>query len=269
MAYSLALALAAALLDITLGYPAPLARAIGTPALWLETWLRVVRGAAEGPLALALYLAPVGVGAAALAQALPDGPLGFAATAWLASIFCGRQTFDARAKALALSLETEGAGAAMAAAEALDAEEGPPGEAGSAALAARFADGVAAPTLFLVLGGIVGAALCAALVVAGRERKQDPFARAVFALERWTLAPAARLGAFWIALAAAPSRGLAAFPAILAPAFVPTAPAQAAMRAALDDAPDDIRRALALYRRAAAVELAALGVLAVASTLAG
>lgn len=265
MTHSLALALAAALLDVTLGYPASLARAIGTPALWLGAWLRIVRGAAEGPLALALYLAPVGVGAAALAQALPEGPLGFAATALLGSIFMGRQTFDASAKALALSLETEGPGAAMAAAEALDAEDGPPGKMGAAALAARFADGVAAPTLFLLLGGLAGVALCTALVIAGRDRRADPFSRAVSALERWTLTPAARLGAFWIALAAAPSRGLAAFPAILAP----TAPAQAAMLAALGDAPDDVRRALALYRRAAAVELAALSVLALASALVG
>ena len=271
MAYSFALALAAALLDVTLGYPAWLARAIGTPAFWLETWLRLVRGAAEGPLALTLYLAPVGVGAAALAQVLPAGPFGFAATALIASAFMGRQSFDARAKALALSLETEGRGASMAAAEALDAEEGPPGQAGAAALAARFADGVAAPTLFLVLGGLAGVALCAALVVAARARRgrSDAFARAVFALERWTLAPAARLGGFWIALAAAPSRGLAAFPVVLAPAAAPTAPAQAAMLAALGDTPDDVRRALALYRRAAATELAALAVLAVASALAG
>src|SRR5438270_196845 len=71
MDYAFALALAAALLDVTLGLHAP--------SRGLEIWLRIVRGAAGGPLGVALYFAPVGVAAAAVAQSLPEGPLGPAA----------------------------------------------------------------------------------------------------------------------------------------------------------------------------------------------
>src|SRR5206468_3999513 len=91
MDYAFALALATALLDVTLGLHAP--------SRGLEIWLRIVRGAAGGPLGVALYFAPVGVAAAAVAQSLPEGPLGFAATALLASLFCGRQSLDRRGRA--------------------------------------------------------------------------------------------------------------------------------------------------------------------------
>ena len=45
LAYPFALALAVAVLDVTVGYPARLARRIGTPSGWMAAWLGVVRGA--------------------------------------------------------------------------------------------------------------------------------------------------------------------------------------------------------------------------------
>src|SRR4051794_25287419 len=251
MEYAFALALATALLDVTLGLHAP--------SRGLEIWLRIVRGAAGGPLGVALYFAPVGVAAAAVAQSLPEGPLGFAATALLASLFCGRQSLDRRGRELAQAWEAEGPYGAGAAAEALGAEEGPPAEAGAAAIAARFADGVAAQTIFIVIGGLVGAALGFALALASRgcRGRDDPFAHALGTLARGTLAPAARLGALALALAAWGAPRLLRL--VIGPAARPTAPAEAVMLAALGplprDAPDYLRRALALCRRAAAIEL--------------
>jgi len=270
LAYRFALALAAALLDVTVGYPAGLARRIGTPAGWLATWLGIVRGAGwSGSGALALYLAPVAVGATLVSGLLPSGPLGFAGTALLASAFCGRQSLDARARLVARLCENEGPYEALAAAEPLGPDEAEPRlpRAAAAAIAARFADEAAAPTLFILIGGLTGAALCGALVVAGRacreRRDASEFAATLAEVERWTLAPAARLGALFLALAAPLS--LAAFRAVGAPAPRPSAPAEAAALAVLGSTPPDdpayLRRALALFRRAAAAEILALAAL--------
>jgi adenosylcobinamide-phosphate synthase len=278
LAYRFALALAAALLDATLGYPTGLARRIGSPSGWISAWLAIVKVAADGWSgrgALALYLAPVAVASAAIAVILPDGPIGFAVTALLASTFYGRQSLDARARSLAKAWETEGPYEAFAVAEALGADEADPRlvRAGAAAIAARFADEIAAPTVFILIGGLVGAALCRALVLAGRfcrERRDDSaFGRAVAEAERWTVAPAARAGALFLALV---SGGRAALSAVAAPATRPTAPAEAVLVAALgppvrDDAAY-VRRALALYRRAAAAEFVALAALTFAAALA-
>jgi adenosylcobinamide-phosphate synthase len=279
LAYRFALALAAALLDATLGYPAWVARRIGSPSSWIALWLRIVRAAAEswgGRGALALYLAPVAVASSAIAVLLPDGPIGFSVTALLASTFCDRQGLDARARGLARAWETEGPYEAFAAAETLGADEDDPRlvRAGAAAIAARFADEVAAPTVFILIGGLVGAALCRALVLAGRfcrERRDDsPFGRAVAEAERWTIAPAARAGALFLALAGGAKGD--AFRAVAAPAARPSAPAEAVLVAALGapvrDDPAYVRRALALYRRAAAAEIVALAALAFAAAFA-
>lgn len=270
LAYRFALALAAALIDVTVGYPAGLARRIGTPAGWLATWLAIVRGAGwSGSGALALYLAPVAVGATLVSGLLPSGPLGFAATALLASAFCGRQSLDRRASLVARLNEHDGPYEALAAAEPLGPDEAEPQlpRAAAAAIAARFADEAAAPTVFILIGGFTGAALCGALVVAGRacreRRDSSDFAATLAEVERWTLAPAARLGALFLALAAPMSLG--AFRAVAAPAPRPSAPAEAAALAALGESqPDDpayLRRALALFRRAAAAEIVALAAL--------
>jgi adenosylcobinamide-phosphate synthase len=278
-AYPFALALAAALLDVTIGYPAALARSIGTPSRWLSTWFGVVRIAAEGwsgPGALVLYLAPVIIAGAAIAVALPAGPIGFAVTALLASAFCGRQSLDMRARAVAEVWETEGPYESFGAAEALGADEGDPKlvRGAAAAVAARFADEVAVPTLFVLIGGLPGVAACRALTIAGRacrdSRDATAFGRAVATFVGWTIAPAARMGALFLALAAGGRMG--AWRAVGAPATRPTAPAEAALLAALGEPRREdsayLRRALALYRRAAAAEIAALAALTLLAALA-
>lgn len=277
--YPFALALAAAVLDVTIGYPAALARRIGAPARWISSWLRVVTVAAEGwsgPGALVIYLAPAMVGAAAIAMALPQSPIGFAVTALLVSAFCGRQSLDARARAVASVWEDEGPYEAFGAAEALGADEAEPRlvRAGAAAIAARFADEVAAPTIFILIGGLLGVVLCRAIAIAGRacreRRDVSDFGRAVAILESWTITPAARSGALFLALAA--GTRTAAWRAVAAPAARPTAPAEAALLAALGDPEHDdpayMRRAIALYRRAAALEMIALAGLALIAALA-
>jgi adenosylcobinamide-phosphate synthase len=274
-----ALALAAAILDATIGYPAALARRIGSPITWMANWLAIVEGATErkgGARALALYLAPIVVAAAAISAVLPPGPLGFAVLALLTSTLCGRQALDGRARALALAWDDDGAYEALTVAEALGPSETEVRltRASAAAIAARFADEVVTPTLFILIGGLMGAAFCRGLGVAGRacrdRRDASAFGRAVARLEAWTIAPAARVAACWLAAAARLSGRGNVFAATLAPAATPTGPAEAAMLAAVGDPQRDdpayVRLAIGMFRRAAALEFAALAALALAFT---
>ena len=277
-----ALALAAAILDATIGYTAALARAIGSPATWMANWLALVEGATErkgGARVLAIYLAPIVIAAAAISVVLPSGPLGFAVAALLASTLCGRQTLDARARALAVTWENDGAFEALEVAEALGPSETEVrlARASAAAIAARFADEVVAPTLFILIGGLTGAAFCRGLSVVGRacrdRRDTSAFGGAVTRLEAWTLAPAARVAAGWIAAAARLTGRGDVFAAALGPAPTPTGPAEAAMLAAIGDpARDDpayVRLAIGMFRRAAALEFVALAALALAFAVLG
>ena len=275
-AYPFALALAVALIDVTLGYPERLARRIGTPSRWIATWFGVVRLAAgvfSGRAALAVYLAPILVVTALIAQILPDNPIGFAATALLASTLSGRQSLDIRARALAASFEQEDIAESWAGAEALGADESEPrlARASAAAIAARFADEIVAPTLFILVGGLVGAGLCRALSLAARAHREaregSPLWSSIAVVEVWVLSPVARIGA--VILAAAAFGRFGAFRAAAAPAPHPTAPAEAVMLRVLGlsprEEPDYVRRALGLFRRAAALEMIVLALLAAAA----
>jgi adenosylcobinamide-phosphate synthase len=272
-----ALALAAAILDATIGYPAALARAIGSPASWMAKWLAIVEGATErkgGARALAVYLGPIVISAAVISLVLPADPLGFAVTALLASTLCGRQSLDKRARALALTWEKDGAYEALEVAEALGPSEMEVRltRASAAAIAARFADEVVAPTIFILIGGLMGAAFCRGLSVVGRacrdRRDASPFGRVVARLEGWTLAPAARVAACWIAAGAWLTQRDNVFDTVLQPASTPTGPAEAAMLTAIGDPDRDdptyVRLAIGMFRRAAALEFVALAVLALA-----
>jgi cobalamin biosynthesis protein CobD/CbiB len=271
VSHNLALALAAALLDLTMGYPLWFAALFGSAWSWISGWFEIVDGAETpgGPwAALAIFLLPVIVAAAALSLVLTTGPFGFGFCALVASAFSSRQSINARARAVARTWENEGPYEALVAAEALGTNEAETrlAPACAGAIAARFADEVAAPTLALALGGLVGLAALRALAVAGRicrERGDDgPFGGSLDTAQAWTLAPAARLGALWLAGAAATFGARVPLWQASLPGATPTEPAETVMLVVLGpperDAPAYLRRALALYRRAAALEFAAL-----------
>ena len=271
VSHNLALALAAAILDATLGYPAWFALVFGSASTWIAGWLATVEGAEPpggGAGALLFVLAPVVIGALVLGEILPRNAFGFVVSALVASAMCGRQTLDTRARNVARVWEQEGVYVALVAAEPLGPSEAETrlAPACASAIAARYADEVAAPTLFIALGGLPGVVLIRAIGVVGRicRERHDvgPFGKAVAALERWTLGPAARIGAFWLAAAAATMGSANGFAAVIQPSARPTAPAEAVMLKVLGeterDEPAYLRRALALFRRAAALEFAAL-----------
>jgi adenosylcobinamide-phosphate synthase len=306
--FSLPLALAAAILDVTIGYPQAVYRAIGHPVTWMGALLAALERRlnrptlgfsarrASGVLALVLYLGVVGVCAAFVSIFAPSGVVGFVLLAILASVLPAQQSLDRHVRAVAEGLEQGGLAAGRTAVAkivgrnpaALDAA----GVARAAleSLAENFSDGVVAPLFWIALGGLGGGALY-------KTERFFAFGWAAARLDDLVNLPASRLAALWLIAAAAVSPDASAREAwrtVARDARRHRSPnagwPEAAMAGALgvrlagprvygetrvDDpfmgdgrakaTAADIRRGLALYRRAAAIEIAALGVLALLS----
>jgi adenosylcobinamide-phosphate synthase len=318
--FSLPLALAAAILDVTIGYPQAVYRAIGHPVTWMGALLAALERRlnrptlgfsarrASGVLALVLYLGVVGVCAAFVSIFAPSGVVGFAALAILASVLPAQQSLDRHVRAVAEGLEQGGLAAGRTAVAkivgrnpaALDAA----GVARAAleSLAENFSDGVVAPLFWIALGGLGGGALYKAVntadsMIGHKTERFFAFGWAAARLDDLVNLPASRLAALWLIAAAAVSPDASAREAwrtVARDARRHRSPnagwPEAAMAGALgvrlagprvygetrvDDpfmgdgrakaTAADIRRGLALYRRAAAIEIAALGVLALLS----
>jgi adenosylcobinamide-phosphate synthase len=317
LAFTSSLALAAAILDVTVGYPEALYRAIGHPVTWMGGWLGALEARLNrvtdnfmtrwmnGAIALVAYLAPVVAIAGLLSALAPSGPSGFAVLAVLASSLSAQQSLDRHVRAVAVALEQGGVGQARAAVsmivgrnpESLDQ----PGVARAAleSLAENFSDGVVAPLFWIALGGLTGGALYKAIntadsMIGHKNERYLAFGWAAARLDDLVNLPASRLSAFWLIAAAATIETASARQAwrvVWRDAGRHRSPnagwPEAAMAGALglrlagprvygetrvDDAfmgdgrlgatAADIRRGLALYRRAAAIEMLALVLLA-------
>jgi adenosylcobinamide-phosphate synthase len=313
LAYSLSLALGAAILDVTVGYPEALYRAIGHPVTWMGAWLTALEARlnrltdslvtrwAYGVVALLAYLAPVAVIAVLLSSLAPAGVAGFAILAILASSLLAQQSLDRHVRAVAVALEQGGLTQARAAVamivgrnpESLD--EAGVARAALECLAENFSDGVVAPLFWIALGGLTGGALYKAIntadsMVGHKNERYLAFGWAAARLDDLVNLPASRLSALWLIAAAATSQTASAreaWNAVRRDAGRHRSPnagwPEAAMAGALglklagprvygetrvDDAfmgegrlgatAADIRRGLALYRRAAAIEIIAL-----------
>jgi adenosylcobinamide-phosphate synthase len=318
--FSLLLALAAAILDVTVGYPQAVYRAIGHPVTWMGALLAALERRlnrptlgfsvrrASGVLALVLYLGIVGVCAALVSNFAPSGPIGFAALAILASVLPAQQSLDRHVRAVAEGLEQGGLAAGRAAvAKIVGRNPAMLDEAGVAraaleSLAENFSDGVVAPLLWIALGGLTGGVLYKAVntadsMIGHKTERFYAFGWAAARLDDLVNLPASRLAALWLISAASLSPDASAREAwrtVARDARRHRSPnagwPEAAMAGALgvrlagprvyaetrvDDpfmgdgrakaTAADIRRGLALYRRAAAIEIAALGALALVS----
>ncbi len=320
-AFSLPLALAAALLDVTVGYPQAVYRAIGHPVTWMGAFVAALErrlnrptlafavGRASGVFALALYLGAVGVVAGLVSSLAPSGAIGFAVLALLASSLPAQQSLDRHVLAVARGLEQGGLAAGRSAVakivgrnpETLD--EAGVARAALESLAENFSDGVVAPLFWIALGGLTGGALYKAVntadsMIGHKTERFLAFGWAAARLDDLVNLPASRLAALWLIAAAAVTPDVSAREAWLTVARdagrhrSPNAGwPEAAMAGALgvrlagprvygrtrvDDpfmgdgraaaTASDIRRGVALYRRAAAIEIAALGLLALLST---
>jgi adenosylcobinamide-phosphate synthase len=230
---SLPLALAAAILEATIGYPVPLYLAIGHPVTWMGRWLAWLEASlnraeasfaarrAAGVLVLCLYLAPVAFAAwAATRLCLSGGMVGFVVLAFLAASIPAQRSLAGHVREVADGLDAsldEGRSAvAMIVGRNPDVlDEAGVARAAIESLAENFSDGVVAPILWIAVGALVGGALYKAVntadsMIGHKDERYKAFGWAAARLDDLVNLPASRLAALWFILAAALTPGASA-----------------------------------------------------------
>jgi adenosylcobinamide-phosphate synthase len=313
------LTLLALLFEAMLGYPERISRAIGHPVMWMGAligaldrglnragtppWRRKIGGAAA---LLVLILVSGGV-AYVIQHWLLLLPLGMIPLAVLGSTLLAQRSLHAHVERVALALEDEGIESARArVSEIVGRDTASLDEAGVAraaieSLAENFSDGVVAPALWMVVGGLPGAAIYKAIntadsMIGHHSERYEQFGWASARLDDLVNLPASRLSALLIMAAAYLTPGASgsnAFGAVLRDASRHRSPnagyPEAAFAGALGLAlagpryyggklvedvwmgdgryalgADDIRAALTLYRRA---DMVLIGTVALLATL--
>jgi adenosylcobinamide-phosphate synthase len=310
---SVALALFAMLIELCAGYPQALLRAIGHPVTWIGGLIAALdrllnrdgarRG--NGIIAVLLLLVIVGSVAFVVERIFFRLPFGLFLAAIAASTLIAQRSLHHHVANVALALEQGGVAAGRAAVShivgrdtaALD--EAGVARAAIESLAENFSDGVVAPVLWMVIGGLPGAALYKAIntadsMIGHRTERYEAFGWAAARLDDLVNLPASRLAALLLIAAAALREDASAVEAwrtvwLDAPrhrspnAGYPEAAMAGALGLSLagprvyggvriDDAAmgggrwdanaADIRRALTLYRRADAILIAVTAALA-------
>jgi len=236
---SLPLALAAAVVEALVGYPASLYRAIGHPVTWMGRWLAGLEAVANRPGlsfaarramgagALLIYLTSIALVAwLAMRALLPWGAFGFAALAFLAASLPAQRSLGAHVGAVADGLTASLEDGRRAVAKIVGRNPDLLDEAGVAraaieSLAENFSDGVVAPILWTALGGLVGAALYKAIntadsMIGHKDERYAAFGWVAARLDDLVNLPASRLAALWLILAAALTPGASAREAVRA-----------------------------------------------------
>jgi adenosylcobinamide-phosphate synthase len=311
--------LLALLFEAMLGYPERVSRAIGHPVMWMGAlvgaldrglnregmppWRRKLAGAA----ALLVLILAAGVVAYLIQHRLLLLPLGMIPLAVLGSTLLAQRSLHAHVERVALALEDEGIESARArVSEIVGRDTTSLDEAGVAraaieSLAENFSDGVVAPALWMVVGGLPGAAIYKAIntadsMIGHHSERYEQFGWASAKLDDLVNLPASRLSALLIIAAAYLTPGASAsqaFGAVLRDASRHRSPnagyPEAAVAGALGLAlagpryyggklvedvwmgdgryaanADDIRAALTLYRRA---DMVLIGLVALIATL--
>jgi adenosylcobinamide-phosphate synthase len=312
-----AVTLLALLLEIMIGYPDRLVRMIGHPVTWMGALIGMLdrclnRDSATpkarqmaGTITVLILIAVVGTIAFMLERALLRLPFGSVTAALIASTLLAQRSLHAHVARVATALEQDGLAAGRKAvshivgrdAEALD--QAGVARAAIESLAENFSDGVVAPAMWMVAGGLTGAAVYKAIntadsMIGFRNPRHAAFGWAAARLDDLVNLPAARLSGLLIVAAAGLTRGAspaAAWRAVRRDAHRHRSPnagyPEAAMAGALglrlagpriydgiqvDDAmmgdgrraadAADIRAALRLYRHADAILIGLSAVLA-------
>ena len=214
------------LVELCVGYPATLHRAIGHPVTWMgrliawldralnrETATPQARRAA-GVAAVLILLAIVGALAFLVQSALLRLPFGILAAAIVASTLVAQRSLHRHVADVAAALETGGVAAGRQAVahivgrdtEKLDAA----GIARAAieSLAENFSDAIVAPVFWMAIGGLPGAALYKAIntadsMIGHRTPRHAAFGWAAARLDDLVNLPASRLSALLLVAAAA------------------------------------------------------------------
>jgi adenosylcobinamide-phosphate synthase len=225
-----ALALLAMLIELCLGYPQSLTRAIGHPVTWIggligELDRALNRDAAGAPtrrlagaVALLIVVVVVGLTALVIERELFRLPFGLFIAALAASTLIAQRSLHRHVAAVAGALEAEDLDAGRSAVShivgrdtaVLDA----PGVARAAieSLAENFSDAVVAPVLWLAIAGLPGAAVYKAIntadsMIGHRTERHAAFGWGAARLDDLVNLPASRFAALLLIAAAALGKG--------------------------------------------------------------
>jgi adenosylcobinamide-phosphate synthase len=226
---TVALAFIAMLIELCVGYPSALHRAIGHPVTWIgrliawldrtlnrETATTQARRAA-GVAAILILLAIVGVIAGLLQSTLLRLPFGILAAGLVASTLVAQRSLHRHVADVAAALEAGGVAAgrqAVAHIVGRDTEKLDGAGVARAAiesLAENFSDAIVAPAFWMAIGGLPGAALYKAIntadsMIGHRSPRYEAFGWAAARLDDLVNLPASRLSALLLVAAAALSR---------------------------------------------------------------
>jgi adenosylcobinamide-phosphate synthase len=226
---SVALAFFAMLIELCLGYPQALLRAIGHPVTWIGALIALLdrrlnsrkSGRAAGIIALLVLLVIVGSIAAIVQHALLKLPFGLLTTALIGSSLVAQRSLYQHVNNVATALERDGLAAGRTAVahivgrdtELLD--EAGIARAAIESLAESFSDGVVAPVFWIAIAGLPGAALYKAIntadsMIGHHTERYEHFGWAAARLDDLVNLPASRLSALLLIAAAALRRDGAA-----------------------------------------------------------
>ena len=213
------------LIELGIGYPEPVLRAIGHPVAWIgalidcldrllnrDATTPIRRGA--GIVTVAVVVGITGTIAFIIQHQLLRLPFGVFALAVAASSTIAQRSLYRRVANVAAALEKQDLGAGRAAVSHIvgrdTAELDAAGVARAAieSLAENFSDGVVAPVFWMVIAGLPGAALYKAVntadsMIGHRTPRYAAFGWAAARLDDLINLPASRLAAFLLVTAAA------------------------------------------------------------------
>jgi adenosylcobinamide-phosphate synthase len=223
---SVALALLAMLIELCLGYPQALLRAIGHPVTWIGRLIAALdrclnretadpyRRRGAGIVAVLLLLGIVGAIAVIVERELLRLPFGLLVAAVIASTLIAQRSLHRHVADVANALDNGGIAAGRAAvAKIVGRDTAALDTAGIAraaieSLAENFSDGVVAPVVWLAIAGLPGAALYKAIntadsMIGHRTPRYEAFGWAAARLDDLVNLPASRLAALFLVAAAA------------------------------------------------------------------
>jgi adenosylcobinamide-phosphate synthase len=227
------LTLLALLIELTIGYPERLSRSIGHPVTWmgrLISWFdrRLNRDGAipdarrrAGTLTLLALLIIVGAVSLIIARTLLLLPFGILALAIVASTLLTQRSLFVHVARVADALDdgdiaaSREAVAHLVGRDTADLDEAGIARAAIESLAENFSDGVVAPSFWMVIAGLPGAALYKAIntadsMIGYRNERYRDFGWPAAKLDDLANLPASRLSALLIIASAYVTRGASA-----------------------------------------------------------
>jgi adenosylcobinamide-phosphate synthase len=230
---SVALTVLAILIELSVGYPDRLVRAIGHPVTWMGRLIdaldrrlnRDTQGHAlryiSGIIAVSILISVVGAIAFSLEYGLFLLPFGLVAAALLASTLIAQRSLHQHVVRVARALEQHGVIAGRDAVshivgrdtESLD--EAGIARAAIESLAENFSDGIVAPVFWMAIAGLPGAAVYKAIntadsMIGHRTRRHEAFGWMAARVDDVANLPASRLSALLIIAAATMTTGFSA-----------------------------------------------------------